>query len=157
LQAKYTEGSEQITNHGTAVAVDKHLLLTAYHNVTQGAFTIEQDGKWVDATLVRFDTNTDLALMRIKERVEPITLSESPALFISASAKSKPVADKRVSGIMEALIKADVQVGESGGAVLDARGRLVGIIVAVDGYEDSGRGRIVCLETIRAFLKAGDK
>jgi S1-C subfamily serine protease len=149
LQAKYGD----ITAHGTAIAIHKHTLLTCYHNVNQGTFQIEHDGKWLDAEIIKYSILQDLAVISVKASLKPIKFSELPALVIAGSASGKAIVSKPVSGLYGAVIKADVQMGESGGALLDGKGRLVGMIVGVEDHENSGRGRIVGVDAIREFVK----
>jgi S1-C subfamily serine protease len=149
---------------GSGVVIDERGYIVTNEHVVheEGAITILlTDGREVDAELVGQDWPfTDLAVLKIDgEELAPITLGDSDALVPGQRviAVGNSLEDFRssvtvgvVSGLgrrwqrdgifMEGLIQTDAAVnpGNSGGALVDSQGRLVGMPTSVV-RSDNGR------------------
>ncbi|MGH7202742.1 MAG: S1C family serine protease [Planctomycetaceae bacterium] len=143
---------------GSGAVLDKHgHVLTNYH-VIEGAREVAVtlfDGKTYDATFVGADPVNDIAVMRIDappEVLSPVRLGDSGRLKVGMRvyAIGNPFGLERTmtTGIISSLnrtlsvrsgrtIKSIIQIdaavnpGNSGGPLLDARGRLIGINTAI--------------------------
>lgn len=148
--------STQDQAYGSGVFVDeKGYIITNYH-VIQDADEIEivtLDGKSIPATLVGYDDGTDIAVLKIEEKLDadPVSMGDSDALQIGELAicignpgvSSTVLYGTVTAGIISALdrtevgsgnrsvntiqIDAAINSGNSGGALLNAKGELVGI------------------------------
>jgi serine protease DegQ len=152
-------GAERVAGLGSGViaAVEGYVLTN--HHVVQAADEIAvalADGRKVAATLVGADPETDLAVLRIDARDLPvITLGSSDSLSVGdvvlAIGNPFDVGQTVTMGIVSAIgrnnlginryenfIQTDAAInqGNSGGALVDAAGNLVGINTAI--YSRSG-------------------
>jgi S1-C subfamily serine protease len=136
-------------------------LLTNAHVVGAGrsprvraSFT---DGRELQASVVGTDPLTDLALLRAHETLTPAELGDAAALrvgqlvvaignphgfagsvtagVVSALGRSLPVGDGSTRRVIDDVIQTDAALnpGNSGGALVDGRGKVVGINTAVAG------------------------
>lgn len=142
------------TSLGSGVIIsDKGYILTNNH-VIRGADAIQvglRDGRTTAAEVVGTDPDTDLAVLRIKlKKLPTITLGNSERLQVGdvvlAIGNPFGVGQTVTMGIVSAtgrtrvgismfenFIQTDaaINVGNSGGALVDARGRLIGINTAI--------------------------
>lgn len=136
---------------GTAIAVmPGGLLATALHVVERATrVTIElNDGRRIPAELVAGDAATDIALLRVAEDMPVLEAAPEPALGepvcavgnqfgLGPSVTCGVVSATRRSGVgfnpVEDFVQTDAVVnpGSSGGALVDAKGRLVGMLSAI--------------------------
>lgn len=143
---------------GTAVAIAPGgYLATAFHVVDQALeITVRlPDGRHVPAELVAADQASDLALLKIAEDLPPLPYAPEPALGDPVCAVGNQFGlDLSVTcGVVSALHRAGtgfnpiedfvqtdavVNPGASGGALVDAEGRLVGILSAIFTLESDG-------------------
>jgi serine protease Do len=136
-------------------------LLTSAHVVGSGRPRVRAsftDGRELSASVVGTDPLTDLALLRTEAAdVVPSELGDAAALrvgqlvvaignphgfagsvtagVVSALGRSLPVRDGRAQRVIDDVIQTDAALnpGNSGGALVDGRGRVVGINTAVAG------------------------
>jgi len=148
------QGAPQPIGSGSGVIIDaaRGEILSNNHVVEKGtAFRIQlYDGRVVDATVVGRDPQTDIALLRIKpEGLRAIQIGDSGNIEVGdlAFALGYPFGFDQTltmgvisglgrSGIGDGLqdfIQTDAAVnsGNSGGALIDSRGRLIGINTAI--------------------------
>jgi S1-C subfamily serine protease len=137
--------------------------LTAGHCIEGGGFSYTVDGR--DADVVRVNKQLDLAVVKSRLRKGAVNIPFAPAfprvgnvvavLGYPFGARSLTmqvgiVSNGAVDGL--AWIDANLGPGDSGGAVLDAAGRLVAIAV---GYRYNGPAhisRVVPIDAVRAFV-----
>ncbi|MGY6519818.1 MAG: S1C family serine protease [Lysobacteraceae bacterium] len=142
---------ERSLGSGVIVRDDGHVLTN--HHVIAGAEDIRivlQDGRVTDATLVGSDPETDLAVLRIQGGQLPaLRLEDAPALQVGdvvlAIGNPFGLGQTVTQGIVSALGRHQLQLavyedfiqtdaainrGNSGGALVNAEGRLVGINTA---------------------------
>ena len=146
---------------GTAEFIDKDgTLVTNAHVVTYSrlgmvntfdeyAIRFADEDEYRAVTLVKFDTNLDIAVLRIADSsclFKPICIGESSALqsgdrvyaigntvnyglSISQGIIGIPLLNIEYSGLVREVIQCDLTIaeGNSGGALLDERGKMVGI------------------------------
>lgn len=140
---------------GSGVIVDaaRGLVLTNHH-VIENADEIEvtlRDGRRLPAQLVGADPQTDVAVVRVRaERLLAVRVADSHALqvgdFVVAIGNPFGLGQTVTSGIVSALGRsglgiegyedfiqtdASINVGNSGGALVNLRGELVGINTAI--------------------------
>jgi len=169
------------TSHGggsgsASVISADGVLLTSAH-VVEGALTVQaafEDGTSVIADVVGLDTLSDLAVLRARENVPPpLELGNAETLqvgqlvialgsplgltgsvtagIVSALGRSLPTRSGRV---IDEVIQTDAALnpGNSGGALTDSAGRLVGVNTAVAGV---GLGLAVPINaTTRSIITA---
>ena len=136
----------EVQNHmrrvATGVVVEKggYIVTTALISPREGKITITtSEGKSIDAEFLGFDTETQLALLRAKD-------TGLPALALGKAADLAPgswicvvgvspeqtatVTQGIVSSVAEDKLRLNVWVtpGSSGGPVVDANGRMVGLL-----------------------------
>ncbi|PZF97067.1 peptidase S1 [Micromonospora deserti] len=147
---------------GSAITIDAEgLLLTSAH-VVQGAR--DGSAAFGDGTEARFrvvgaDPLSDLAVLRVDgSPVAPVRLGDADSLrigqlvvavgnpmglagsvtagVVSGLGRSLPARDGRVTRLIEDVIQTDAALnpGNSGGALVDSAGRVVGVNTAVAGY-----------------------
>jgi S1-C subfamily serine protease len=155
-------GGRRETGGGSAVVVTADgLLLTSAHVVARsdgGAHASFPDGREVDVTIAGSDPLSDLAVLRAEAgNLTPAELGDAETLrvgqlvvaignphgfagsvtagVISALGRSLPVRHGSHIRIVENVIQTDAALnpGNSGGALVDGRGRVVGISTAVAG------------------------
>ncbi|MFM8250121.1 MAG: S1C family serine protease [Planctomycetota bacterium] len=151
-------------------------VLTNYH-VVEGAQEIRvtlYDGESYEATLVGHDAMSDLAVLRINvpaERLFPVTIGDSSRLRVGQRviAIGNPFGLERTMtlGIVSSLnrtlpsrrgrtLKSIIQIdaalnrGNSGGPLLDSRGRLIGVNTAIASStgENTGVGFAIPVSTV---------
>jgi S1-C subfamily serine protease len=147
---------------GSGVVVsDDGLLLTNAHVVARstGGRAVFDDGSEAPVEVVGADPLSDLAVVRARGVTPPpATLGDAATLqvgqlvvavgnpfglagsvtagVVSALGRSLPTRDGRAARVVEDVIQTDAALnpGNSGGALADARGRVVGINTAVAGW-----------------------
>jgi S1-C subfamily serine protease len=145
---------------GVAITPDG-FLLTSAHVVGSGRPRVRAsftDGRELTASVVGTDPLTDLALLRTEPAsLEPAVLGDAAALrvgqlvvaignphgfagsvtagVVSALGRSLPVREGRAQRVIDDVIQTDAALnpGNSGGALVDGRGQVVGINTAVAG------------------------
>jgi len=151
------------TGLGSGVIVsDKGYLLTNHH-VIKGADKIQvtlRDGRTAEAEIIGTDSDTDLAVLKIKlEQLPVITLTDSNALLVGdvtlAIGNPYGVGQTVTMGIISAtgrtklgintfenFIQTDAAInpGNSGGALVDANGNLIGINTAIFSRSGGSQG-----------------
>jgi putative serine protease PepD len=177
-------GQSQTTAAGSGSVIDgQGRILTAAH-VVQGASSIKvsfQDGTTRTATLLGADQSTDIALLKVDPSgltLHPLALGSSKALAVGDALAvigdpfqySRSLSTGVVSGLDRTIgatngfsiahaIQTDASLnpGNSGGPVLDAKGRLVGIAdqIATGGSSaqtSSGVGFAVPIDIVKSEL-----
>lgn len=156
---------------GSAIAITGDgYLLTSAHVVARadGGTASFLDGREVALRLVGADPLSDLAVVRVQADVTPATLGDADRLrvgqlvvavgnplgfsgsvtagVVSALGRSMPTSAGSATRIVENVIQTDAALnpGNSGGALTDARGRVVGVNTAVAGV---GLGLAVPINT----------
>lgn len=151
------EGSRapQATGAGSGVIIDADAgLVVTNHHVVDGANTITvqlNDGRSVDAELLGSDANTDVALLRIAaDDLADIPFAQIDSVdvgdYVVAIGNPFGIGQTVTSGIVSALgrtglnrnnyedfIQTDaaINMGNSGGALVDLEGNLIGINTAI--------------------------
>jgi S1-C subfamily serine protease len=154
--------SRRGTGAGSAVTfTDDGLLVTSAHVVAGagGGTAIFGDGAEADFDLVGADPLSDLAVLRVRAPgAPPATLGDADRLrvgqlvvavgnpmglagsvtagVVSGLGRSLPAADGRRRRLIDDVIQTDAALnpGNSGGALADSSGRVVGVNTAVAGY-----------------------
>jgi Do/DeqQ family serine protease len=164
---------------GSAVIVAPEGYLLTNHHVVDGAVDIEvqlADGRHARARLVGSDLETDIALLKIEmDNLPVVTLGDSTSLQVGDAvlAIGNPfnVGQTVTSGIVSALDRdrqtespfqsfiqtdAAINLGNSGGALVDAHGALVGINTAIFSRDGTslGIGFAVPVDTARLVMEA---
>lgn len=143
-------------SHGSGVYISPSLLLTNYH-VVEGHDSVlvrNLDGHWQRGEVLRRDRRRDVALVQtsisgpafLPIRTEPLKLTED--VFAIGTPRLRGMAGTVTKGAVSGFprndegltdIQADVAVnpGNSGGALVDGRGNLVGLTYA--GFATAGR------------------
>src|SRR3984957_18705860 len=154
--------------NGTGIVWDDEgHIVTAYH-VVQGLEEVEvgsDSGETFTAKVVGHDKSSDLALLKIEGKLRPIAKGDSESLrvgqFVLALANPYATKASATSGIItgvkrniggwwgisidEAIITdAQVNPGYSGGPLVDASGKMIGLNVA----SVSSRGIAIPINTI---------
>lgn len=158
-----TTGYRVSSGSGVTVSTDG-FIMTNYHVVEEGQTfeVVLADNRTLPARLVGYDKNTDLALLHVNERNLPtMYFGNSDAVEVGAwvlavgnpfdlnstvtagivSAKARNINILRNTYSIESFIQTDAVVnpGNSGGALVNTRGELVGINTAIisesGGYE----------------------
>jgi S1-C subfamily serine protease len=154
-------GGRQAQGSGSAVAITPDgFLVTSAHVVeeaTRGRASLP-DGRELRFEVVGRDPLSDLAVIRSSGAdLEPVSLGNADRLrvgqlvvavgnpmglagsitagVVSALGRSFPTSDGRASRLVENVIQTDAALnpGNSGGALVDGRGRMVGVNTAVAG------------------------
>jgi putative serine protease PepD len=183
--------SSQSTATGSGFVVDDQGHIVTAAHVVQGASSITvkfQDGTTRKASVLGTDDATDIAVLKVDPTglsLHPLTLGTSSSLQVgdSVAAIGDPFGYDRsfstgiVSGLDRTIqapngftvahaIQTDTALnpGNSGGPVLDAHGRVIGIVdqIATDGSseQNSGVGFAVPVDLVRSelqTLEAGKK
>ncbi len=158
---------EKITNSlGSGIIVDAHngYILTNSH-VIEGAFEITvtlADGRELYAEVIGRDPETDVAVIKIKPGgLQQLHFADSSQLqvgdFVVAIGNPFGLGQTATSGIVSALGRsglgiesyedfiqtdASINLGSSGGALVNLRGELVGINTAILGSGNNNNGNI---------------
>jgi S1-C subfamily serine protease len=144
--------SRESESTGSGFVIDEEGLILTNAHVVEAATEIQvtfSDSQTLDATAVGKDVDTDLALLRVKgEDVQPLELGDSSTVQVGdpTVAIGNPFGLERTltTGVVSALqrritapsgfaiddvIQTDAALnpGNSGGPLLDARGRVIGI------------------------------
>ncbi len=145
----------QSLGSGVIIDAEKGYVVTNHHvleNAQQIRVTL-RDGRAFDAELIGADPETDLAVIRIEpDELTALPLADSDALrvgdFVVAIGNPFGLGQTVTSGIVSALGRsglgiegyedfiqtdASINVGNSGGALVNLRGELVGINTAIIG------------------------
>ncbi|HEX9977898.1 MAG TPA: trypsin-like peptidase domain-containing protein [Acidimicrobiia bacterium] len=165
VEVDLTGGSEFVTDaSGSGVVLDSAGHLVTNHHVVEGGVTVRvvfADGRIYPATVVGTDPLTDLAVIEIDAAgLTPIEIGSSEGMSIGdvAIAIGSPLGleggpsvtvgvlsafDRRVQTDADSelfgMLQTDAPItrGSSGGALVDAEGRLIGITSAI-GVSDVG-------------------
>ncbi len=149
---------------GSGVVVDaaEGYIITNHH-VVFGADSISvglQDGRFFDAELIGSDERTDIALLKVDaDRLKAMEFADAEQLlvgdYVVAIGNPFGIGQTVTAGIISALGRAGINnenyedfiqtdaainVGNSGGALVDLRGRLVGINTAIISGSGSNAG-----------------
>jgi len=151
------DGTLTLTGSGSGVILDDGYIITNHHVVegTTVSRIVLQDGRTYDADLVGSDAYTDLAVLKVDAAdLTPIDFGSTENLKIgqTAIAVGNPLGQvggaSETTGIISALSRtvqfgndsslygmlqtdAPITSGSSGGALVDARGALIGITSAI--------------------------
>lgn len=165
VQVKIVQGDTLIgSGSGVVLDADKGHIVTNHH-VIDGAGQVQvelSDGRVYDATVLGSDSRTDLALLQIGARdlvaIEqgdslslkigsltvavgnPLGLLGGPTVTVGVlSARDRFVGGSTEDDTLFGMLQTDAPIisGSSGGALVDASGRLIGITSAV-GLSDVG-------------------
>ncbi len=156
---KHKQGEEVLTGSGSGVILDTEGYVVTNCHVVEGASRIDvvlNDRRSYVARLVGMDPTTDIALLQIvADDLTPLRLGDSDALrvgewvlavgnpfnltstvtagIISAKSRRVGVISSAENIGIEAFIQTDAAVnpGNSGGALVNSRGELVGINTAI--------------------------
>ena len=158
--------------NGSGIAWDEHTIVTAFH-VVRGADEVgigTQDGRKLTATVTGRLRRSDIAVLTVKESLTPIEKGDSEGLkagqFVLALANPFASRTSVTSGIVTGanrniggwwgmtienavITDARVNPGYSGGPLVDASGRLIGMNVAYV----SKRGIAVPVNTISKVVE----
>jgi len=171
------EGTRRATSLGSGVIVSASGDILTNHHVIEGADEIEvalADGKRLQAKVVGTDPETDLAVLRVPSQGLPvIAFGSSDALRVGdvvlAIGNALGLGHTVTAGIVSALgrsglginiyenyIQTDAAInqGNSGGALVDAQGQLVGINNAILSQTGGsiGIGFAIPVSTAKAVL-----
>ena len=145
---------QRVSNLGSGVIVSVDGLILTNHHVIEAADEIQvalPDGKILQAEVVGTDPETDLAVLRVKQKALPaVTFAKAENLRVGdvvlAIGNPFGVGQTVTMGIVSALgrshlgintfenyIQTDAAInpGNSGGALVDASGNLVGVNTAI--------------------------
>ncbi len=159
VQRRSRRGSAQGAGSGVAMTADGYLLTSAH--VVEGAKGVRAsftDGREVGATVVGTDPLSDLAVLRADSgELDPSELGDADRLrvgqlvvaignpngfagsvtagVVSALGRSLPTQSRSAGRLVENVIQTDAALnpGNSGGALADGLGRVVGVNTAVAG------------------------
>jgi serine protease Do len=160
--SRRVRGGRRLDGAGSAVVITPDgFTLTSAHVVDRTDGTGQAsfvDGRRIEFEVVGSDPLSDLAVLRLDARdVTPAELGDAAGLrvgqlvvaignphgfegsvtagVISALGRSLPVRSRRAARLVENVIQTDAALnpGNSGGALVDGRGRVVGINTAVAG------------------------
>jgi hypothetical protein len=160
--------SDGVSGSGTLILRNEKfgLVLTCSHlfDGTPGRVVIEfADGQRFDGRLVERDTVHDLAALLIRRpSIEPIALDrDDPDGVLSSCGYGPEGAFRTIQGSVvgsamgkgasfaSVVISGEVRPGDSGGAVLNAAGRLVGVVWG----KVNGETYAMCGKPVREFVK----
>jgi serine protease DegS len=174
---EYRERVERSLGSGIIYDVHGHIV-TSYHVIERAAqIRVQlQDGREAPATLVGVDRDTDLAVLRIELGTLPIMpLGRSDRLRVGepvlAIGNPLGLGQTVTQGIVSAtgrgqlgvttyenFIQTDaaINIGNSGGALVDASGRLVGLNSAIAGRQAGieGIGFAIPVDLVRGVVDA---
>jgi len=141
----------QFTTTGTGFFItDDGYLISNYHIVKGAAkFRLLTGAGLIDATVVKVDAANDLALLKATGKFSPLPIAASRTVKLGATVATVGFPDTGLQGFSPKLAKGEigslagiqddpryfqisvpVQPGNSGGALVDARGNVVGIVAA---------------------------
>lgn len=158
VECHYGEGRSCL---GSAMLLDECHALTAHHCVRGGSLDVQLPGYTVQADVIAIHPRNDWALLRFrsplagiteaKVRKSPLPLGETVFGFGFGRDVGRfgyTVGKYRGDYIEGRLI----EEGDSGGPILDADGRLVGVVTEYDVGTANWRGHAVGSEAFRRFL-----
>jgi S1-C subfamily serine protease len=144
---------------GIAITPDGYILTSAHVVArSEGGIASFTDGREFDFEVVGTDALSDLAVVRARADLQPPTLGDADRLrvgqlvvavgnpmgfagsvtagVVSALGRSLPTTSGAVSRLVENVIQTDAALnpGNSGGALVDSKSRVVGVNTAVAGY-----------------------
>ena len=159
--SRRVRGGRRLDGAGSAVVITPDgFTLTSAHVVERSDGTGVAsfvDGRELAYEVVGADPLSDLAVLRLDNDVEPAELGDADSLrvgqlvvaignphgfagsvtagVVSALGRSLPVRSRRAARIVDNVIQTDAALnpGNSGGALVDGRGKVVGINTAVAG------------------------
>jgi serine protease Do/serine protease DegQ len=156
------ERVQEISSLGSGVIVDAEhgLILTNYH-VIKDSYEINvtlKDGRNLRAEIIGIDIDTDVAVIQVSaDNLSQVVMADSTALrvgdFVVAVGNPFGLGQTVTSGIVSALGRsglgiesiedfiqtdASINLGNSGGALVNLRGELVGINTAIFGTGNQG-------------------
>jgi len=156
------ERVQEVSSLGSGVIVDAGhgLILTNYH-VIKNSYEINvtlTDGRTLRAEIIGHDDDTDIAVIQVSsENLSQVEMADSSALrvgdFVVAVGNPFGLGQTVTSGIVSALGRsglgiesiedfiqtdASINLGNSGGALVNLRGELVGINTAIFGAGNQG-------------------
>lgn len=172
-QQPYSTGA----GSGVIIDSDEGYIITNHH-VVDGANSISvqlQDQRVIEATLIGSDQATDIALLRIDaENLAEVQFAEIESVqvgdYVLAIGNPFGIGQTVTSGIVSALGRAGlnnqnyedfiqtdaaINVGNSGGALVDLEGRLVGIntaIISGNGGGSNGIGFAVPIDMVARVI-----
>jgi len=157
--ALLTSEKDGTTNHSTATEWNGKLLTCAHSIKDGGSIKVQSSEGWINCTVVRMDKFLDLCLLKPEKKIH-FTQRETNGVTAFGAPGGEMQAFP-VKLVDESHAQGDgsaVDFGISGGCVLDAKGKLVGIIRGVvhrlvkDGRADDGIKRVKtnCLEFVPA-------
>jgi Do/DeqQ family serine protease len=140
---------------GSGVIIDQQLgHIVTNHHLIEGANSIEvtlEDGRTFSANIIGSDKETDIAIIQIStDQLREIEIGDSRLIqvgdFVIAIGNPFGLGNTATSGIVSALGRsnlglerfeefiqtdAPINVGNSGGALIDLKGRLIGVNTAI--------------------------
>lgn len=138
---------------GCCVTIGKHELLTAAHVVNGGVVTVEVDGDWKAAKVIKIDIMVDLALLETDATLKRhYKVADDKALRLYAGARGGEIEDAAVT-MKAILVNHEAADGNSGAPVMDGDGKIAAI---VSGHEKADKPTwLWCIpaNVIRDFLK----
>jgi S1-C subfamily serine protease len=149
------EACDQIQNGSGFVAADDTVVTNAHVVAGERRTAVEtDDGRRLDATIVAFDPDRDLAILRVRDLdVTPLEratahVGDTGAVYGHPGGGELRAAPARVAEVVTArgtdiyrsgridrsvfVLAAGLAPGDSGGPLVDQRGRVVGVAFAVD-------------------------
>lgn len=163
-------GSGVVVDPGNGYIVTNHHVVNGADNITVGL----QDGRVLQAELIGSDELTDIALLQIEaDNLTALPLAKANALrvgdYVVAIGNPFGIGQTVTSGIISALGRAGINnenyedfiqtdaainVGNSGGALVDLRGQLVGVNTAIISGTgtSSGVGFAVPVDMVEAVM-----
>jgi len=143
--------SDQPTASGTGFFITDDGYLISNNHVVKGAAKVRllTGAGLIDAAVVKVDTANDLALLKAVGRFVPLPIAASRTVKLGGTVATVGFPDTGLQGFSPKLAKGEiaslagaaddpryfqisvpVQPGNSGGALVDARGNVVGIVAA---------------------------
>ena len=180
IQATVAKGTLQGVSQGTGILMSGDGYLITNAHVIDGAFRVDvslEDGRGFQAKLVGSDSTTDLAVLKIEaEGLTPAAFGDSEDMVVGDAvvAIGNPMGEELRGTMTDGIISAisrDVNVdgntmtliqttaalnsGNSGGALLNDRGQVVGITnMKMSSYSGSveGLGFAIPTNTVKAIV-----
>jgi serine protease Do len=146
MQATVVVQAGERTGSGTVISGDGFVLTAAHVVAGRGPVYVQsRHGPKIEAGVIRLNAHSDVALLKARSgseypciaiRREPVTVGED--LFAIGSPVAKELAFTLTRGVVSgvrtiddvSLVQTDASInrGNSGGPLLDAKGRLVGVV-----------------------------
>lgn len=131
-----------MTSQGSGVYVDYDKILTAYHVVDEDRNMIwDSSDKTATFSAINFDSGIDIATLQASKKVKPVRIGDSDEVRVGDQVIVVGAPGEKVDTIIYATVKqlnneivlsTQIGGGASGGAVFNANGELVGVVVAGD-------------------------